>query len=94
MYVFINCCHVVIVLNDYHVHAYQGLHLGSKFLPNWRSLKYSWALLSFTLWIVVNLCWTCLCVLDAIFELHAMNERMFNDLVESERGLCRYERHV
>ena len=34
----------------------------------------SWTPLSFALWIVVKLFCSCLCLLDAIVELYAMNE--------------------
>ena len=41
---------------------------------NWRLLESSWAPLSFSLWIVVKLlCWTCLCLFDAIVQLYAMD---------------------
>ena len=31
IHVFIHCCHMVIVFNDYLVHSFWGLHLSSRF---------------------------------------------------------------
>ena len=36
-------------------------------------------LMSFALRIVAKLCCSCLCLLDAIVELHAMDVNMFNN---------------
>ena len=44
--------------------------------------------LSFALWIVANLLCYCLCLFDAIVELHAMNENTFNPFpTENESGI-------
>ena len=52
---------------------------------NWRLLERSTTPLSFVLWIVAKLSCSCLCLFDAIVELHAMNDKMFNDfLIGSE----------
>ena len=53
------------------------LHLGFRFLQ----IEGSWAPFSFSLWIVAKLSSSCLCLLDAIVELHAINEKMFNDFL-------------
>jgi hypothetical protein len=42
-------------------------------------LECSWVPLSFSLWIVDKLLCSCLCLLDAIIDLHAMDEKIFND---------------
>ena len=42
-------------------------------------MKCSCTHLSFALWIVAKLLCSCLRLLDAIVELHAMVEKMFND---------------
>ena len=42
-------------------------------------MECSWATLSFSLQIVAKLLYSCLCLIDAIIELHAMDEKMFND---------------
>ena len=50
-------------------------------------MECSWALLSFVLWIVAKLMCSCLCLFDAIVELHTMNVKEFNDFligIESE----------
>ena len=74
---------MVTILNHHLVHSCWGLHLGSRFLQT----RGSWAPLSFALWIVAKLLYSCLCLLDVIVELHAMDEKMFNDfLLESESG--------
>ena len=45
------------------------------------------ALIGFSLWIVAKLLCSCLSVLDANIELHAMDEKMFNDfLLGGESG--------
>ena len=44
-------------------------------------MKLSWAPLSFALWIVVKLLCSCHCFLHAIVELHAMDEKMFNNFL-------------
>ena len=46
---------------------------------NWRLLEHSWAPLGFALHIVAKLLCFCLCFLDAIVELHAMDEKIFNN---------------
>ena len=62
---------MVIVLNDYFVHSCWDLHLNFRFLQTGGSL----APLSFVLWTVIKLLCSCLCLLDAIIELHAMDEK-------------------
>ena len=47
---------------------------------NWRLLEFSWDPLSFALQIVAKLICVCLCLLDAIVELHAMVEKTNNNL--------------
>ena len=42
---------------------------------NWRLLERSWAPLSFVLWVVAKLVCFCLCLLDAIVGLYAMDEK-------------------
>ena len=50
-------------------------------------MERSWAPLSFALWIVIELLGSCLCLLDAIIELHAMDETMFIDFpIGKENG--------
>ena len=44
-------------------------------------LEYSWAPLGFALHIVKKLLCFWLCLYDAIVELHAMDEKMFNDFI-------------
>ena len=48
---------------------------------NWRLLEHSWGHLSFTLWIVAKLLYFYLCLLDAIVELHDVDEKMFIDFL-------------
>ena len=50
------------------------LQLGFYVCTNWRLLKSSWAPLSFALWIKAKLLCFCLCLFNAIVELHAMDE--------------------
>ena len=71
---------VIVDLNDYLVHFFEGLHLDSRF-TTWRLTKRSWAPLCFALWIVAKLLCSFLCMLDAIVELHATGEKMFNDFL-------------
>ena len=48
-------------------------------LTNWRLLECSWAPSSSVLHIMAKLLYFYLCLFDAIIELHAMDENMFND---------------
>ena len=48
---------------------------------NWRLLECSWTPLSFDLQIVVQLLCSCLYLIDAIIELHATNEKKFNEFL-------------
>ena len=50
-----------------------GFAIGSRFY-NWRPMNHLWAPLSFALWIVAKLLCSCICLLDAIFELHVIDE--------------------
>jgi len=79
-----SCFHLllshVIVLNDYLVHFFGGLLLGSRF-TTWRLTKHSWAPLCFALWIAAKLLCSFLCMLDTIVGLHATSEKMFNDFL-------------
>ena len=52
---------------------------------NWRHLESPWAPLRTALWIVVKLlCYFFFVLFDAIIELHAINEKMFNDFFTSK----------
>ena len=53
-------------------------------------MEHSRAPLCFALWIMAKLLWSCLCLFDAIFELHVMNETIFNDFLigKSKWILC------
>ena len=71
IHVFIHCCHMIIVLNDYLVHSCWGLHWGSRVLQTrligsleFCSLDCGWVIMLFNL-----------CLLDAIVELHGMDEK-------------------
>ena len=54
--------------------------LGSKCFIGWRCLECSWAPLSFALHVLAKSLCFCLCLFDAIVDLHAMAEKMSNDL--------------
>jgi hypothetical protein len=55
-----------------------GLHFG---FYSGKCLECSWDPLSFALHIVAKLLCFCLYLFDAIVELHAMNEKLFNDFL-------------
>ena len=54
------------------------------FFMNRRHLESPWAPLRIALWIVVKLLCYFFVLFDAIIELHAMNEKMFNDFFTSK----------
>ena len=54
-------------------------------------LECSWAPLSSSLWTRTKLLCSYLCMFDAIVELHAMNEKMFNDFFI---GKCKWILYV
>ena len=56
--------------------------MGSRCSQIGGSLEFSWGPLSFALQIVVKLICVCLCLVDAIVELHAMVEKTFNNLFQ------------
>ena len=72
---------MIIILNDYYIHFCQGLHLGSRFLQIRVSLELSSTLWSYPLQIVVVLLCSCLCLFDAIVELHDMDELLYIDFL-------------
>ena len=55
--------------------------LGSRCLQTRGSWSTHGAPLSFAIHIVAKALCFCLCLLDAIIELHAMDEKMFNDFL-------------
>ena len=72
---------MVIVLNDYHVYSWYHVRWGSRYLltgDTWSSHGLPWVLLP-GLWL--SFMRYCLCVFDAIIELHIMDEKMFNDFL-------------
>ena len=71
IHVFNHCRHKITILDDYLVHSCWGLHLDYRFLQ----IEGSWAPLSFVLWIVVKFLCSCLCLLDAIVQIHAIDKK-------------------
>ena len=72
---------MVIVLNNYHFHHVVGFAFGYQGYTNLRLLKDSWAPLNYNVQIAAKVFFSCLCLLDLIVELHAMNENMFDDFL-------------
>ena len=58
-----------------------GIVFGFWVFTSWGLVEHSWASFSFSMWIMPRLLCSCPCLLDVIFELHVMNETMFNDFL-------------
>ena len=85
IHIFIHCCHMIIILNDYLVHPCKGMHLSSRFLK--LEALGARAPLSFVLWIVAKLLRFCLCLFDAIIEFYEWMKKLSMTLsLESESG--------
>jgi hypothetical protein len=71
---------MAIVLSDFLVHSCWGLHLNFKFYKL-EVLEVFMSSIELSLWMVANIVCSCLCLFDAIIELHAMDEETFNDFL-------------